>query len=554
MAAGETSTLFGLIRGINDRKENARVKGALSNYLTAPEESIRAVNDINPQIAIPMAQDYQSQQATLVDKAKKTQEDDRVKRLAAIRNMAQSLGKVRDSGGDLGAAFSSLTPIFKGGFGMQDDEIQQYGQAILQNPAVLDSLYENADNEIKTVSPGSVLTRGGKEIYRNPAAVRVVQVKGADGGVDVIGVDAEGNYVSGDGPKAAPGNGKSLTARTNNRGALKDGPFARSQPGYKGSENGFAVFATPEAGAAAQERLLMNNYIAKGYDTPAKIVNRYAPIGPENSAASVRNYIGYVSQKLGIRPDQPVPPSRVRELAAAMGEFEGGTTGGGGSSRPIYSKPGKPDEGFRVMTAAEKAAVPGLNPNLAYQVSPKGEIKPISAGPAPKANKNAPKPITPEQQYSTINSLAKVRDEADRILNDPNFNQATGSIQGRIPSIFQGSRNFDAVLQSYKDKVVIGALSELKRNSPNGASGFGSLQLKEGERLENQGGTLDPTAPEELRRTLMTQKKDAQITIGMQLGAPPEATALLLQRPNLAKDYDRKYGAGAARKVLGDRK
>jgi hypothetical protein len=63
--------------------------------------------------------------------------------------------------------------------------------------------------------------------------------------------------------------GDSLPVRTNNGGALEDGPFARSQPGYTGTDpsDRFATFATPEAGAAAQVALLRGRYIAKGQNT-----------------------------------------------------------------------------------------------------------------------------------------------------------------------------------------------------------------------------------------------------------------------------------------------
>ena len=43
----------------------------------------------------------------------------------------------------------------------------------------------------------------------------------------------------------------------NNEGAIKDSPWARSQPGYKGrTENGFAIFDDDRAGVEAQHRLL----------------------------------------------------------------------------------------------------------------------------------------------------------------------------------------------------------------------------------------------------------------------------------------------------------
>jgi len=121
-----------------------------------------------------------------------------------------------------------------------------------------------------------------------------------------------------------------------NPGALKDGPFARSQPGYAGASGGFATFKTPEDGIRAQESLLRSAYIGKGFDTIDKIVNRYAPPGPENSAASVANYKKYITQRTGIDINTPITAAQVPAVAAAMREFETGNKprgAGGGAPR-----------------------------------------------------------------------------------------------------------------------------------------------------------------------------------------------------------------------------
>lgn len=123
-----------------------------------------------------------------------------------------------------------------------------------------------------------------------------------------------------------PSGGVDRGTRNNNPGNLKDGPFARRQPGYKGSDGGgFAVFASPSAGTGAQERLLSANYLAKGHDTPAKVISRYAPAG-ENSSASMTNYAAYVARRLGIGVNDKVPAGKAGLLAKAMREFETGNT------------------------------------------------------------------------------------------------------------------------------------------------------------------------------------------------------------------------------------
>lgn len=118
--------------------------------------------------------------------------------------------------------------------------------------------------------------------------------------------------------------------RNRNSGNIKDGAFARSQPGYVGSDGTFAQFDSEDSGNQAQQTLLANNYLNKGFNTPAAIVNRYAPVGPENSQESVDNYINYVSQRAGVGPNDVVGPEQLGALAQAMREFETGQTVGGG--------------------------------------------------------------------------------------------------------------------------------------------------------------------------------------------------------------------------------
>lgn len=109
----------------------------------------------------------------------------------------------------------------------------------------------------------------------------------------------------------------------NNSGAIKDGKWAKSQPGYRGNDGkGFAVFESEDSGAAAQKALLDTpRYKGK---SPAQIIQVYAPLGPENSEASVRNYIGYISARSGVDPDQPIPAPKMAAFQAAQREFETG--------------------------------------------------------------------------------------------------------------------------------------------------------------------------------------------------------------------------------------
>ncbi len=110
--------------------------------------------------------------------------------------------------------------------------------------------------------------------------------------------------------------------RNNNPGNLEDGPFARRQPGYKGSDGRFAIFDSEANGAKAQETLLRQNY---GDRSVRQVIERYAPRG-DNSAASQTNYIRYVAAGLGLDENAKIPANQYGALARRMREFETGRT------------------------------------------------------------------------------------------------------------------------------------------------------------------------------------------------------------------------------------
>jgi hypothetical protein len=111
--------------------------------------------------------------------------------------------------------------------------------------------------------------------------------------------------------------------RNLNPGNIEDGPFARRQPGYKGTDGRFAIFDSMENGLGAQSALL-NSYGNRGLNTLNAIVNRYAPAADNNNTAA---YSSFLSKRMGIAPDAPLDmsnPNVRRDLALAMAEHENG--------------------------------------------------------------------------------------------------------------------------------------------------------------------------------------------------------------------------------------
>lgn len=583
-------TLFGLVRDINDRRQAARVRDTLrqNDYFNKPMEAITALNDAGfLDQAVRLRDQEAARQAQLAENANKLATADQERYRTALQGVTRSLQSARDTPGlDLGSEYDRLAPSFTRGFGMKPEEVAQLREQVVGNPQILDQFAEMFSDPNK--QRFGVLPGGG-QVYnqntgavgaRNPGTVKTVQMKRGDGGYDLYIVDPEGNLVSsgvstpGGAPAAAPSTGgvargtysgplginpQARGVRNNNMGNIKDGPWARRQPGYAGSDGTFARFNTPEAGSAAQEALLRNHYV-NGTRSVNEIVNKYlgGAANKENSTASQANYKAYVAGRLGIPADQPVPANMVSQLGQAMREFEngGGPAPAAARGGPVASTPGKPvtPEGWRDLSADEKRTR-GLDPNRAYQIgisgANTGKVQDVGGQPA-VGRAGKPAGVTVQAHQIAVQDMQRLRDQASRILRNPAFDQATGSIQGRLPSILQSTVGFDNELTSYRDATVVRTLQSMKQASPNGASGFGSLTEKEGERLQNARGPLSQTDPTTLRRTLQSNAHDAMVSIGMLFNIPPDATELLIRNPALSRAFDQKYGVGLAKKILGN--
>lgn len=600
----QDGSLLGLIDELRGRSEGRKLRDAQRNYLTDPEASIAATNEINPNRALEMrtAMEARNNQMTTQRQASEAAESERY--TGALRNMAGGLGRVAAGGGDVGAAFDQMVPVMQNGFRMQPEEIAQWREQITSNPEFLPQLNQflrgNEVSKFRTAGPGSAIydEATGQESSRVPFAPRTAKLRRGDGGEELFVIDGDGNLVESHAsqpgatggpagvpsgsplaPGGAPGtagyggprniNPQARGVRNHNQGNIKDGPWARRQPGYAGNDGTFARFNSPEAGNAAQETLLRDNYV-NGRRTIGDIVDKYLgfPGSGENSRASRDNYTSYVAGRTGLDPNVPVNPEHVGRLAQAMREFENGGGGGGGAAPAparggaAASTPGKPVEqrGWRNMTPAERAARPGLDQTREYQIgvggANEGKVQAIPGAPRPRAgragpNGGAPGTISAQAHHAAVSNLTKVRDEARGLRTDPNFAQATGSIQGRLPSLRQGSVDFDRRLGSFVGRTVVDALLTMKQNSPNGATGFGSMNATEGNWLRDSQGAFSASSPVELARNLQIKERDAMISIGMAYNIMPEATTYLLNNPRTRAQFDSQFGAGMAQRILG---
>ncbi len=246
-----------------------------------------------------------------------------------------------------------------------DDDVRARGLAsyliaAAAGPEKLDAL-TNASAGTTVVSAGGSLVdkATGKELFRAGEAPKYLKAQNADGSESILAVGGDA------GSGAAP-----RSVRNNNPGNIEDGEFARSRPGYAGSDGRFAIFEAPEAGQSAAVALL-GSYIDRGYNNVGKIISRWAPKEDNNDTAA---YVRTVAAKLGVKPAQPIGKERIPDLLAAITAVEGGSgaSGNSGNAKVVFQSQGgtKAPSGYRALPDGNLEAIPGGPGDLAAKLKP----------------------------------------------------------------------------------------------------------------------------------------------------------------------------------------
>lgn len=211
--------------------------------------------------------------------------------------------------------------------------------------------------------------------YRDPEGVDYIKVQNGDGSESLVEVAKGGGQASG-GAGATGGSGTPRNVRNNNPGNIVDSAFARSQPGYKGTDGRFAIFDSPQAGKAAQGALL-GSYIDRGFNTVRKIINRWAPPSENDTGA----YVANVAKALNVNPDDTLSKGSIPKLQAAITRVEGGP---GGSSAGGKLPNERPSTGPRVVfTSKPNASSPVDDATVnfyAEKVAAGGDLPALGAG------------------------------------------------------------------------------------------------------------------------------------------------------------------------------
>lgn len=181
---------------------------------------------------------------------------------------------------------------------------------------------------------------------------KTFSVKNGDGSETVYGFDPETGRTFDLDPNGNPvgdAHGGTSALAGNNPGGIVDGAYAKKMPGYAGANGRFARFNTIQDGINAQTQLL-KSYIARGYDTPAKIAARWAPAG--DGSNNPVQYAANVAKALGIGVNDKISPDQISAFqhAQAMQEnsmygsaLANGSTTPKGSGHSLTGKPASID-------------------------------------------------------------------------------------------------------------------------------------------------------------------------------------------------------------------
>lgn len=160
-----------------------------------------------------------------------------------------------------------------------------------------------------------------------PVAARLIGISNGVLPANMGGTATMGGASDG-APVMVPKGQTAVALHGNNPGGINDGDFAKSQPGYVGGNGRYAAFDTMENGAKAQTALL-GSYVKRGFNTPMKIAQRWAPAGDGNDPVA---YARTIARQMGIGVNDTIGQSQLGAFQRAQAITENSAYAAGNPS------------------------------------------------------------------------------------------------------------------------------------------------------------------------------------------------------------------------------
>lgn len=358
--------------------------------------------------------------------------------------------------------------------------------------------------------------------------------------------------------------------RNMNPGNIEDGPFARSQPGYAGSDGRFAKFASLDNGTAAMGTLL-DSYSKRGLNTPAAIIGRWAPSSDGNNVSA---YAGAVAKELGIGPNDAIPPEKRQALIAAMARHENGAPlpQSAPQSPPVQvAQAGQPNRELLVQMLNNRKTAPIAQQIIGAQIGqqfkpseydfkerPDGTLVAVNKkNPSDARVVNAPgggdaaikfaadkaaaikrseleaarAVAKPEQDKQDRKVANIVTQDIDRALNTIKTSTLpTTGATGNVLSMVGGTAAHDLgkLLDTVKSNAGFQELSKMRQSSPTGAA-LGNVTERETALLQATIGNLEQSQSREQLEDNLRRVKNTYLDIIHGEGKGPARETLKFQ-------------------------
>lgn len=522
-------SLFGFIRDINERRENAKIEDVQRNYMGDEEGIIKAIKEIDPNKGEAYKQNYVKQQQELEDRQRKRLEADFGTIGRAFRGMPQ--------GTDYGKVMDEATPYFREQ-GISDASLRAFRTMLMANPQFADTQTDDTYGTVvesvykpQNVGPGAALIQGGKVIHNQPKPLESVVT--GPGQRRVTFNPATGEYTdvgddSAPGLPAPPGIAASGSAAPGSGPGPGAGPPLATRQATGDDIERLAVAAIPGINVTSRARTPEKNRAVGGTEDSYHLTTRggrardFTPpkgmsMGQLHSELARTYGDGWdvinEGDHIHVEPAPgggAIPSGRSAPRGVAPAQAAAPQPGGG----PVVSRKGgvyvppnpKANSGPFVTLTADELKAEGLPEGSFAQRGPDGKLVNLKL---PSAAQQKVSKFDYGRATKALEMTQTLNTQMTRLLKMPGLPGAVGKVQGRLPGLLISSNAEDArnALKTLRENVGLQQLMSAKEVSSQGASGFGNLSNAEGKRLESIFGSLDDTSSD---GAILSNLKEAQ--------------------------------------------